>query len=31
VQSVTTEIPLSQFATVRNGAPSQTFQQDVDE
>ncbi len=31
VQSVTTEIPLSQFAAVRKGAPSQTFQQDVDE
>lgn len=31
VQSVTTEIPLSQFATVRKGAPAQTFQQDVDE
>lgn len=31
VQSVTTEIPLNQFATVRKGAPAQTFQQDVDE
>jgi invasion protein IalB len=31
VQSVTTEIPLNQFATIRKGAPAQTFQQDVDE
>lgn len=31
VQSVTTEIPLNQFAAVRKGAPAQTFQQDVDE
>ena len=31
VQSITTEIPLSQFVAVRNGAPAQTFQQDVDE
>ena len=31
VQSVTTEIPLNQFAIVRKGVPSQTFQQDVDE
>jgi invasion protein IalB len=31
VQSITTEIPLSQFAAVRKGAPAQTFQQDVDE
>ena len=31
VQSITTEIPLGQFATVRNGAPAQLFQQDVDE
>ena len=31
VQSITTEIPLDQFAAVRKGAPAQTFQQDVDE
>ena len=31
VQSITTEIPLGQFATVRKGAPAQTFQQDIDE
>jgi invasion protein IalB len=31
VQSVTTEIPLNQFAAIRKGAPAQTFQQDVDE
>ncbi len=31
VQSITTEIPLGQFAAVRKGAPAQTFQQDVDE
>ncbi len=31
VQSATTEIPLNQFGTVRNGAPSKTFQQDIDE
>jgi invasion protein IalB len=31
VQSVTTEIPLGQFAAARKGAPAQTFQQDVDE
>ena len=31
VQSVTTEIPLNQFAAVRKGAPVQTFQQDIDE
>jgi invasion protein IalB len=31
VQSITTEIPLSQFAAVRKGAPVQTFQQDIDE
>jgi invasion protein IalB len=31
VQSITTEIPLSQFAAVRKGAPAQTFQQDIDE
>lgn len=31
VQSITTQIPLNQFAAVRKGAPAQTFQQDVDE
>jgi invasion protein IalB len=31
VQSVTTEIPLGQFVAVRKSAPSQTFQQDIDE
>jgi invasion protein IalB len=31
VQSVKTEIPLNQFATIRKGAPAQTFQQDIDE
>lgn len=31
VQSITTEIPLNQFAVARNGAPAQIFQQDVDE
>jgi invasion protein IalB len=31
VQSITTEIPTGQFAAVRKGAPSQTFQQDIDE
>jgi hypothetical protein len=31
VQSVSTTLPLNQFASVRKGAPSQTFQQDVDE
>ena len=31
VQSITTEIPLNQFAAVRKGAPAQTFQQDIDE
>jgi invasion protein IalB len=31
VQSVTTEIPVDQFAGVRKGAPAQTFQQDIDE
>jgi len=31
VQSITTEIPLSQFAAVRTGAPVPTFQQDIDE
>jgi invasion protein IalB len=31
VQSVSTTLPLNQFASVRKGAPAQTFQQDVDE
>lgn len=31
VQSITTEIPLNQFAAARSGAPAQIFQQDVDE
>jgi invasion protein IalB len=31
VQSVTTTLPLSQFASVRKGAPAQTYQQDIDE
>ena len=31
VQSVTTVIPLDQFAAVHNGPPAQTFQQDIDE
>jgi invasion protein IalB len=31
VQSVSTTLPLNQFASVRKGAPVQTFQQDVDE
>jgi invasion protein IalB len=31
VQSVSTELPLNQFASVRNGGPAQTFQQDIDE
>lgn len=31
VQSVSTSMPLNRFATVRNGAPARTFQQDVDE
>ena len=31
VQSVSTTLPLNQFASVRKGAPRQTFQQDVDE
>jgi len=31
VQSVTTELPLHQFAAVRNGAPAKTFLQDIDE
>jgi invasion protein IalB len=31
VQSITTELPLTQFAAVRKGAPAKTFQQDIDE
>jgi invasion protein IalB len=31
VQSVSTTLPLNQFASVRKGAPRQTFQQNVDE
>ena len=31
VQSVSTSLPLKQFATVRTAAPARTFQQDVDE
>ena len=31
VQSVSTTLPLGQFASVRKGAPAQTFQQDIDE
>jgi invasion protein IalB len=31
VQSVSTELPLKQFDTVRNGTPAQTLQQDIDE
>jgi invasion protein IalB len=31
VQSVSTTLPLNQFALVRKGAPARTFQQDVDE
>ncbi len=31
VQSVSTTLPLGQFASVRKGAPAQVFQQDVDE
>ena len=31
VQNVSTTMPLSQFASVRKGAPAQIFQQDVDE
>jgi invasion protein IalB len=29
--SLTTSLPLAQFATVHNGAPTQTFEQDIDE
>src|SRR5262249_49692064 len=31
VQSVSTTLPLRQFASVRKGAPAQVFQQDIDE
>jgi invasion protein IalB len=31
VQSVTTALPLGQFASVRQGQPAQTFQQEIDE
>jgi invasion protein IalB len=31
VQSVSTTLPLNQFATVRKAAPTRKFQQDVDE
>jgi invasion protein IalB len=31
VQSVTTTLPLSQFASVRKGTPTRTYQQDIDE
>ena len=31
VQSVSTTLPLSQFASVRKGSPAQTYQQDIDE
>jgi invasion protein IalB len=31
VQSVTTELPLQQFAAVHDGAPTKTFLQDIDE
>jgi invasion protein IalB len=31
VLSVSTTLPLSQFASVRKGAPQQTYQQDIDE
>jgi invasion protein IalB len=31
VQSIITELPLTQFAAVRNGVPAKTFQQDIDE
>jgi invasion protein IalB len=31
VQSVSTELPLDQFAAVRKGAPAQTFLQEIDE
>ena len=31
VQSVSTTLPLGQFASVRKGAPARTYQQDIDE
>jgi hypothetical protein len=31
VQSVSTTLPLNQFATVRKATPTRKFQQDVDE
>jgi invasion protein IalB len=31
VQSVSTTLPLSQFASVRKGAPARIYQQDIDE
>jgi invasion protein IalB len=31
VQSVTTTLPLGPFASVRQGQPAQTFQQEIDE
>jgi hypothetical protein len=31
VLSVSTTLPLNQFAAVRKGAPAQTYQQDIDE
>ena len=31
VQTVSTSLPLSQFATVRQGTPAQTFEQAIDE
>ncbi|HET9537810.1 MAG TPA: invasion associated locus B family protein, partial [Mesorhizobium sp.] len=31
VLSVTTALPVNQFAAVRQGTPTQTFEQDIDE
>jgi hypothetical protein len=31
VQSVSTTLPLDQFASVRRGAPARTFAQEIDE
>jgi invasion protein IalB len=31
VLSISTSLPLNQFAAVRKGAPEQTYQQDIDE
>jgi hypothetical protein len=31
VLTVSTSLPLSRFATVRQGTPAQTFEQDIDE